>query len=119
MPFLLQKKPVQIPTNDNKSILEHFGRSATGDSTISIARMTAPPGWSEPFQTPSFDEYTLVDSGKKLIEADGEQIILGEGESILIKGHTRVRYSNPFEEACTYWSICMPAFSIEEVNRES
>ena len=58
------------------------------------------------FQTPQFDEYTLVSRGKKLIEADGEMIELHAGQSILIEGGTRARYSNPFDEPCEYWSIC-------------
>ena len=80
--------------------------------------MLAPAGWSEPFQTPEFDEYTLVSRGKKLFEVEGEQITVAAGESILIKKGSRVRYSNPFNEACEYWSVCLPAFSIESVNRE-
>jgi len=80
--------------------------------------MIAPPGWGEPFQTPTFDEYTLVSRGKKQIEVDGEIIIVAAGQSILIKKGTRVRYSNPFEEECEYWSVCLPAFSMEGVNRE-
>lgn len=99
-------------------IEEHAGLSSTGDRHISVAHMLAPPGWNEPHQTPQFDEYTLVSRGKKLVEADGEQIIVQSGHSILIKKGTRVRYSNPFDEECEYWSICLPAFSMEAVNRE-
>jgi len=50
---------------------------------------------------------------------DGETIQLGPGETILIKAGTKVRYSNPFDEPCEYWSCCVPAFSIDTVNRES
>jgi hypothetical protein len=50
---------------------------------------------------------------------DGKQIILESGQSILVNGGTRVRYSNPFDEECEYWSICLPAFSIEAVFREA
>ena len=81
--------------------------------------MVAPPGWSEPFQKPGFDEYTLVSRGRKLFEVDGDEIEVAAGESILIKKGSRVRYSNPFDEACEYWSVCLPAFSIETVNREA
>ena len=95
-----------------------MGIASTGDKNLSIAHMIAPPGWSEPFQTPEFDEYTLVSRGKKMFEVDGEQIILESGQSILIKSGTRVRYSNPFDEECEYWSVCLPAFSIEAVHRE-
>ena len=81
--------------------------------------MVAPAGWSEPHQIPEFDEYTLVSRGKKRFEVDGEEIIVSAGESILIKKGSRVRYSNPFDEECEYWSICIPAFSLNLVNREA
>lgn len=118
MPYFLQQKPFVVPTTDGKLIEEHIGMAATGDRHISIAHMIAPPGWSEPHQTPAFDEYTLVSRGKKLIDVDGKQLILESGQSILIKSGTRVRYSNPFDEECEYWSVCLPAFSIEAVHRE-
>lgn len=118
MPYFFQNKPFVVPTADGKLIEEHAGLASTGESSHSIARMIAPPSWSEPHQTPSFDEYTLVSRGKKLVEADGEEIILESGQSILIKAGTRVRYSNPFDEECEYWSVCLPAFSIGAVNRE-
>ncbi|RYZ26280.1 MAG: cupin domain-containing protein [Chitinophagaceae bacterium] len=118
MPYQIQVNPFVVPTNDGKLIEEHVGLASTGDKQISIAHMIAPPGWSEPFQTPDFDEYTLVSRGKKMFEVDGEEIILEAGQSILITGGTRVRYSNPFDEECEYWSVCLPAFSIEAVHRE-
>lgn len=118
MPFTVQKNPFVVPTSDGKLIEEHAGLAATGDKQLSIAHMIAPPGWSEPHQTPTFDEYTLVSRGKKMVDVDGEQVILEGGQSILVKGGTRVRYSNPFDEECEYWSVCLPAFSMEQVNRE-
>lgn len=119
MPYQLQVNPFVVPTTDGKLIEEHAGLASTGDGHISIAHMLAPPGWSEPFQKPEFDEYTLVSRGRKMVEADGEQIIVESGQSILIKAGTRVRYSNPFDEECDYWSVCLPAFSIDAVNREA
>lgn len=118
MSHFVQKTPFIVPTADGKLIEEHFGLASTGESTLSIAHMIAPPGWSEPHQTPAFDEYTLVSRGKKLVEVDGEEVILEGGQSILIKGGTRVRYSNPFDQECEYWSVCLPAFSMEGVYRE-
>jgi mannose-6-phosphate isomerase-like protein (cupin superfamily) len=53
-----------------------------------------------------------------MFEVDGEKVIINAGESILIKSGSRVRYSNPFTEECEYWSVCLPSFSIESVNRE-
>lgn len=107
-----------VPTTDGKLIEEHYGGASTGDKGFSIAHMIAPPGWSEPYQTPLFDEVTIVFTGRKLIETDGEQIELKAGETILIRAGTRVRYSNPFETPCEYWSCCVPAFSIDSVRRE-
>ena len=45
-------------------------------------------------------------------------MMLSGGESILIEKGARVRYSNPFDDECEYIAICLPAFSIELVNRE-
>jgi mannose-6-phosphate isomerase-like protein (cupin superfamily) len=47
-----------------------------------------------------------------MFEVNGEKITVQAGPSILVKKGSRVRYSNPFEEACEYWSVCLPAFSI-------
>lgn len=116
--YFIQKSPFVVPTNDGKLIEEHHGLATTNNSEISIAHMIAPPDWSEPFQTPEFDEYTYIISGKKQFIIDGDIIILEAGQSIKIEKNVRVQYSNPFNEACEYISICKPAFSIDKVNRE-
>lgn len=116
--YELQTSPYSFPTSDGKTIEEHFGMAATGNNEISIAHMIAPPGWSEPFQTPNFDEFTLVVSGKKQITVDKDTLILNAGQSIKVNKNTRVQYANPFDEPCRYVSICIPAFSMEHVNRE-
>jgi mannose-6-phosphate isomerase-like protein (cupin superfamily) len=64
--------------------------------------MIAPPKWSEPFQTPEFEEYTYIISGKKQFIIEDEIVILEAGQSIKIEKNTRVQYSNPFEEPCEY-----------------
>lgn len=118
MNYFLQTAPFKVPTTDGKLIEEHAGLASTGRSDISIAHMVAPPGWSEPHQNPQFDEWTLVSRGKKLFEIDGEEIEVSAGQSILVKKGARVRYSNPFDADCEYWSVCLPAFSLDNVNRE-
>ncbi|WP_080778820.1 cupin domain-containing protein [Chryseobacterium phocaeense] len=115
--YKIQQSPFVVPTKDGKLIEEHWGNS-TGNSNVSVAHMVAPPNWSEPHQTPEFDEFTLIISGKKQFEIDGEVVILEKGQSILIEKGARVRYSNPFPDDCEYVSICLPAFSIDLVNRE-
>lgn len=116
--YIIQKSPFIIPTTDGKLIEEHFGLATNGNSQLSIAHMVAHSGWSEPFQTPTFDEYTYIIKGKKQFIIDGETIILEAGQSIKIEKNTRVQYSNPFVEPCEYLAICLPAFSIDAVNRE-
>ena len=116
--YRIQKNPFVVPTNDGKLIEEHFGLASIL-SELSIAHMIAPPNWSEPFQTPEFDEYTYIIKGKKQFNIDGEIIVLETGESIKIEKGARIRYSNPFEEECEYLSICLPAFSMDLVNREA
>ena len=117
--FYLQQTPFVVPTKDGKLIKEHVGRVANGDSKLSIAHMVAPPGWSEPHQNPEFDEYTLMVRGRKQIEINNEIVTLKSGESLLVRKGVRVKYSNPFEEEAEYWSVCIPAFSPESVNREN
>jgi ethanolamine utilization protein EutQ len=116
--YKIQKSPFVVPTTDGKLIEEHWGRATDGNTDVSIAHMVAPPGWSEPFQTPEFDEYTYIIRGKKQFIIEGETLILETGQSIKIERNTRVQYSNPFTEECEYMSICTPAFSPDSVNRE-
>ncbi|NNC70529.1 MAG: cupin domain-containing protein [Flavobacteriaceae bacterium] len=116
--YTVQKMPKVVPVKDGKLIEEHFGNASDGNSQISIAHMIAPPGWSEPFQTPEFEEYTYIIRGKKLIIIDQEKIVLEAGESIKINKNVRVQYSNPFEKECEYLAICKPAFSMNLVHRE-
>ncbi|RCT55953.1 cupin domain-containing protein [Winogradskyella sp. KYW1333] len=116
--YVIQKSPFIVPTDDGKVIKEHFGLASDGNANISIAHMVAPPGWSEPFQTPEFDEYTFIIKGKKQFIINDETIILEAGQSIKIEKNTRLQYSNPFTEPCEYIAICLPAFSINSVNRE-
>lgn len=116
--YTIQKSPFIVPTNDGKLIEEHFGIATNGNNNISIAHMVAPSGWSEPFQTPEFDEYTYIIRGQKQFIIDGETVVLKAGESIKIHKNVRVQYSNPFEEECEYIAICSPAFSLDKAHRE-
>ncbi len=116
--YQIQKSPFIVPTTDGKLIEEHHGRAATNNPDISIAHMIAPPHWSEPFQTPEFDEYTYIISGKKQFTIAGEVVVLEAGQSIKIEKNVRVQYANPFDEPCEYIAICRPAFDFNKVHRE-
>ena len=115
--YKIQKSPFTVPTTDGKLIEEIWGNS-TGNTNISIAHMVAPANWTEPHQTPEFDEFTYIIKGKKQFEIDGETLVLEAGQSILIEKGARIRYSNPYENPCEYLAICLPAFSMDLVNRE-
>ena len=116
--YFIQDSPFVVQTTDGKLIEEHHGLAATNNPRISIAHMVAPPKWSEPYQTPEFDEYTYIIKGKKQFIIEDDTIILKAGQSIKIEKNTRVQYSNPFEESCEYIAICTPAFDFTKVNRE-
>lgn len=116
--YSIQKSPFVVPTTDGKLIEEHHGLAATGNPDISIAHMVAPPHWSEPYQTPQFEEYTYIIRGKKQFIIEDEIVILEAGQSIKIEKNTRVQYSNPFDQECEYIAICIPAFDFTKVHRE-
>jgi mannose-6-phosphate isomerase-like protein (cupin superfamily) len=116
--FYKQSEPVKIPVPGNKLIEEHFGKVATGDDQYSVAHMKAPAGWSEPAQTPEFDEITIMIRGKMKIIMNGEEeIVLKPGESFLSGKGMKVQYANPYKEENEYWSVCVPAFSVERAKR--
>jgi len=116
--YFRNAQPFRVPTTDGKLIEEHVGLASTHTAEYSVAHMVAPPQWSEPPQRPEFDEITIVVRGRKRFEIDGDVVELQAGESLLIKAGARVRYSNPFDEECEYWSVCVPAFSPATVHRE-
>ena len=117
--YIKQSSPFVVPTDDGKTIREHFGLASINDGNYSVAHMVAPAGWGEPPQTPEFDEITFVFRGQKqIVIDDNDTVILGPGESLLTKSGCKVQYSNPFQEECEYLSICMPAFSLKRVHRE-
>lgn len=109
--------PVRIPVPGGKVIAEHVGRVATGTDAMSVAHMTAPGGWSEPGQTPDFDEVTLVVAGSVIVEHEGGTSEVKAGQSIVTRAGERVRYSTG-PDGAEYVAICTPAFSPETVHRQ-
>jgi len=116
MPRLLDT-PSRIPVPGGKLIDEYVGRVATGTEAVSVARMTAPPGWSEPAQRPDFDEVTLVLTGEVVVEHDGGPTSVRAGQGLLTYAGERVRYLVG-DEGATYVAICVPAFGPDLVGRE-
>ncbi|TWE12049.1 cupin domain-containing protein [Rudaeicoccus suwonensis] len=109
--------PVRIPVPGGKIIDEHIGRASTGDSAVSIAHMVAPADWDEPFQTPEFDEYTVVLRGTVNVDHDGGRTSVSAGESIRTRAGERIRYSTG-PDGADYIAVCLPAFGPEVVHRD-
>ena len=116
MPKLIAQ-PTAIAVPGGKEILEFIGVVNSGNSDVSVAKMVAPPNWSEPFQTPDFDEITLVLRGKVKVEHQAQETIVLAGQAIITKAGERIRYST-LDEETEYVAICLPAFSPQLVNRE-
>ena len=108
---------VEAAGSPPKTIEEFFGRASDGNAGVSIAVMRSPVGWTEPAQTPEFDEYTVVFRGALNVEVGSEQLVVRAGESIHLAPGESVRYSTP-TEATEYVSVCMPAFSPDLVHRD-
>jgi ethanolamine utilization protein EutQ (cupin superfamily) len=108
--------PTTVPGVGEKLIRELVGRVNTATEAFSVARMTSPPGWEEPAQTPEFDEVTVVLEGTVVVEHDGGTISAKAGEAVLSRAGERVRYSTP--EGAEYVAICVPAFSANTAHRD-
>ena len=109
--------PVRIPVPGGKIIDEHVGAASTGDRGVSVARMEAPAGWTEPYQTPDFDEVTVVLGGEVVVDHDGGPTSVLAGQSIVTRAGERIRY-RVGPEGATYLAICTPAFTPEGVHRD-
>jgi mannose-6-phosphate isomerase-like protein (cupin superfamily) len=118
--------PIHVPSptritaagNLPKLIDECVGRVNTGTEAVSIAHMRSPAGWTEPGQTPEFDEYTVVLKGLlRVAHRDGE-LDVRPGEAVITSAGEWVQYSTPGAEGAEYLAVCLPAFSPETVRRD-
>ena len=112
--------PTVIPAAGQppKIIEEFFGRVNSQTSVLSIAKMTSPPGWREPGQTPEFDEYTVVLRGELQVETRQSVHRVSAGQAIVISAGEWVRYSTPGAKGAEYVAVCLPAFSPQTVHRD-
>ena len=108
--------PTQIPVPGGKTIEEYVGRASSKDEAVSIAHMVAPAGWDEPYQQPQFDEFTVVLEGELLVDHDHTTTEVTAGQAIITRAGERIRYRT--DKGARYVAVCLPAFSIDLVNRE-
>jgi ribosomal protein S18 acetylase RimI-like enzyme/mannose-6-phosphate isomerase-like protein (cupin superfamily) len=107
---------VQAAGSPPKMISEYIGRQASATEPVSVAMMKSPPGWSEPGQTPEFDEYTLVLSGSVDLTTRTETIHLHAGQAAIAPAGEWIQYSSP--QGAEYIAICLPAFHPDIVHRD-
>jgi ethanolamine utilization protein EutQ (cupin superfamily) len=117
MPKLILQ-PTRIPVPGGKLLDEYAGRVNTGSGDVSIAHMRSPSGWSEPGQTPEFDEYTVVLNGCLHIEYKDGALDVCAGQAVLASKGEWVRYSTPSPEGAEYIAVCLPAFAPGTVHRD-
>jgi mannose-6-phosphate isomerase-like protein (cupin superfamily) len=119
MPELIpQPTRVEAAGEPPKLIDEFAGRVNSGEQRLSIARMRSPKGWSEPFQVPEFDEWTVVLHGALQVEFEGGVLDVAAGQAVLVRAGERIRYSTPGEDGAEYVAVCLPAFAPDTVHRE-
>jgi mannose-6-phosphate isomerase-like protein (cupin superfamily) len=111
-------EPVRVHDTSDKLILELVGAASTGHEGVSVARMTAPPGWDEPGQRPEFDEITYVLAGEIVVEHEGGSTSVTAGECILTRAGEWVRYSVGASGA-DYLAVCSPAFTAAGAHRDA
>lgn len=110
--------PTRIPVPGGKIIDEYAGRANSGTTAASVARMRSPGGWTEPAQTPEFDEVTLVLRGTVRVEHDGGVLDVRAGEAVLTRAGERVRYGTPDPDGAEYVAVCVPAFAAGLAHRD-
>jgi ethanolamine utilization protein EutQ (cupin superfamily) len=100
-----------------KVIEEFVGRVNSKTAGVSIARMKSPTGWEEPGQTPEFDEYSVVLTGKLRVTTKAGVLDVQAGQAVMTPKGEWVKYSTP--EGAEYIAVCLPAFSLETVKRDA
>jgi mannose-6-phosphate isomerase-like protein (cupin superfamily) len=120
MPTLIAAPSViQAAGHPPKRIEEYAGRINSGHANVSVARMQSPSGWKEPGQRPVFEEITIVLRGMVRVEHENGVIDVPAGQAVVTHPGEWVRYSSPGPEGAEYVAVCLPAFSMETVNRDS
>ncbi len=120
MPTLIQN-PTRIEAAGNKPKLidEFIGHANSGNSQLSVARMQSPSGWIESGQTPEFEEFTIVLKGMLRVTHKEGALDVRAGQAVVIHAGEWVQYSTPEPDGAEYVAICLPAFSMETVHRDT
>jgi len=120
MPTLIPQ-PTRITAAGNKPKLidEYIGRVNSKTSAASVAHMHSPQGWEEPGQKPEFAEFTIVLKGMLRVEHEGGTVDVNAGQAVIAHSGEWIRYSTPLDGGAEYIAVCLPAFSMDTVHRDS
>ncbi len=120
MPTLIsQPTRIEAAGNKPKLIDEYVGRVNSKTSGLSVAHMRSPQGWVEPGQTPEFDEFTIVLKGSLKVRHKSGILEVHAGQAVIAHAGEWVQYSTPGAEGAEYIAVCLPAFSMETVHRDT
>jgi mannose-6-phosphate isomerase-like protein (cupin superfamily) len=115
--LITSPKKIQAAGEKLKLIEEYAGLVNTKTSLYSVAIMNSPAGWSEPGQTPEFDEVSVVLGGVLHVKTKDREFDVHAGQAVQVGKGEWVRYSTP-DEGAQYVSVCVPAFSPYTVHRD-
>ncbi len=120
MPTLVAQ-PTHIPCVGTKPKLidEYIGRVNSQTTSLSMAHMRSPEGWTEPGQTPEFDEFTVVLKGMLRVRHKEGALDVAAGQAVIAHRGEWVQYSTPHEGGAEYIAVCLPAFALETVHRDA
>ncbi len=116
--LIAQATRVAAAGNKPKLIDEYIGRVNSNDTAASVAHMRSPQGWTEPGQTPEFDEFTVVLKGMLRVKYREGELDVQAGQAVIAHAGEWVQYSTPNPEGAEYIAVCVPAFSMEMVHRD-
>ena len=88
-----------------------------GMLVFSVAVMVAPAGWDEPFQTPTFDEFTVVLEGELLVDHGDETSADGCRSGDHHAGPVSA-FASRTDSGARYVAVCLPAFAPEQAHRD-
>lgn len=116
MPLIEKPSVVKAHGTIPKIIKEFVGAVNTGEKRVSVAKMESPSGWTEPGQTPEFDEWTIVLKGTVRAETRAGTVEIPAGQAFLAPKGQWVRYGTP--QGAEYIAVCLPGFNPATVHRD-
>ncbi len=116
--LITQATRITAAGNKPKLIDEYIGRVNSRTTGVSVAHMRSPAGWTEPGQSPEFEEFTVVLRGTLRVSHRDGELDVHAGQAVITHSGEWVQYSTPFEEGAEYIAVCVPAFSLETVHRD-